>query len=55
MTKKKNFFIDFKRLVRDKIEFKKYIAITSGEQELLLKTWQNFAYLFSSLWGTMSR
>ena len=45
LNMEKSSFIDFKRLVQDKIELEKYIAVTSGQQKLFFAKWQNFAHL----------
>ena len=41
----KSSLIDFKRLVQDKIELEKYIAVTSGQQKLFFSKWQNFTHI----------
>ena len=41
----KSSLIDFKRLVQDKIELEKHIAVTSGQQKLFFSKWQNFTHI----------
>ena len=44
LNTEKSTLIDFKRLVPNKIELEKYIAVTSGQQKLFFAKWQNFAH-----------
>ena len=41
----KSSLIDLKRLVQDKIELEKYIAVTSGQQNLFFAKWRNFTHI----------
>ena len=44
LNTEKSSLIDFKRLVQDKRELEKYIAVTSDQQKLFFAKWQNFAH-----------
>ena len=45
LNNEKSSLIDFKRLVQDKIELEKYIAVTWGQQKLFFAKWQNFTHI----------
>ena len=44
LNTEKSTLTDFKRLLQDKIELEKYIAVTSGQQKLFFAKWQNFTH-----------
>ena len=45
LNNEKSSLTDFKRLVQDKIELEKYVALTSGQQKLFFAKWQNFTHI----------